>query len=447
MIKDAGRLDLLSRGIILATLLFTISVHAAGPAGGKLDGSVGGAAQILAGPTYNITQSLGKLSGGNLFYSFQYFNIGTGDRALFTTTSPGINNVISRVTGGYSSIIDGTISLQAAYGDPNFFLINPAGVTFTSHAAIDVPAAFYVATADYLKFNDGDFYVNPAKQSTFSAAAPEAFGFLGTTHAPVNLAGATLSAGPTGDGTAQFQIVAGDVTVDGEGGSAGISNTTGDVRVVTVGATMSEVPLSGAYRSAEGTLKIQNGGKLTTAGTAGTASGGIYIGTGSLTIDGTNAAVPTGIGASSGSSGAGPMTVDATGAVLLTNGGSMASATSSRGAGAEITLNAGTVTIIGASDVGLTGIASLSSSTGDGGDVRISTGTFEMNGSGKGTGSKFVGIENVASGSGSLGSVIVHAENISILNESLILTLDAMPLNHGGDVSLNGNSLSIDSGP
>jgi filamentous hemagglutinin family protein len=195
-----------------ATLAF-----AAGPAGVKLDGTLGGSTATLTGPTYNITQSLGQLAGGNLFFSFQYFNIATSETARFSTTSAGINNVISRVTGGYASTIDGQIELVAASGTPNFYFINPSGVTFTANASINVPAAFAVTTANYLKFSNGNFYADPSKASTLSSMAPEAFGFLGTTRAPVNIEGAQLPNALGGGG--EFQVVAGDVTIDAGAGS------------------------------------------------------------------------------------------------------------------------------------------------------------------------------------------------------------------------------------
>src|ERR1700728_118799 len=210
---------MLGAGISLAMAI----ASAGGPAGVRLDGTLGGMAVALAGPAYYITQNLGTLAGGNLFFTFQYFNIATGQTALFTTTSAGIGNVISRVSGGYASTIDGTISLQAASGAPNFFFINPSGVTFTANAVIDVPAAFYVTTANYLKFPDGNFYSDPTRTSTLSMAAPEAFGFLGNTRAPVNLTGAGLYSGAAG--TAAFQIVAGDVTIDGSGIGGGVAAT------------------------------------------------------------------------------------------------------------------------------------------------------------------------------------------------------------------------------
>ncbi len=41
----------------------------------KTDGSLGGAAKILAGPNYLISEGMGRLSGANLFHSFQSFNL------------------------------------------------------------------------------------------------------------------------------------------------------------------------------------------------------------------------------------------------------------------------------------------------------------------------------------------------------------------------------------
>src|ERR1700730_12340420 len=92
-------------GLTLGLLELCLALEAAQsrasvPAGIKLDGTLGPSAAALAGPPYPPTQNLGNLSGGNLFFSFQYFNLATGETALFTTTSAGINNVISRVTGG-----------------------------------------------------------------------------------------------------------------------------------------------------------------------------------------------------------------------------------------------------------------------------------------------------------------------------------------------------------
>jgi len=399
---------------------------AAGPGGVKLDGTIGGAAQVLAGPTYGITQNLGKLSGGNLFFSFQYFNVGTGETALFTTTSSGINNVISRVTGGYASTIDGTISLQAAYGAPNFFLINPSGVTFTANAVVNVPAAFNVTTANYLKFTDGNFYVDPSRASTLSTAAPEAFGFLGTTRAPVNVLGANLSAGLNGAGT--FQIAAGDVTIDGEGGQTvngvleplGVSNTTGDIRVAAVGGAATEVPLSGPFAATDGTVTIRNGGGLITQGVNSSQSGNIEVTGGSLLIDGLglvmNGNFQTGITTSTdvlgaGSDSAGSVTVNVAGDATLVNGGAIGSQTFGSGNAGNVSLTTKSLTIDGANDPNV-----------------------------------FSGIFEVTESSGSGGNMLLDVTgNASILNGSAIVS-ESLGSGNAGNISLSAANLTIDSG-
>lgn len=144
------------------------------------DGSVG-AVTTLSGSMI-IPQTLGRLAGNNLFHSFATFNINGGESANFTTTTPTITNVISRVTGGMPSTINGSLKLTPAAGAPGFYFINPAGITFGVGASIDVPGAFQVSTAEYLKFPDGNYYADLHKISTFSTAAPEAFGFVGNSN-------------------------------------------------------------------------------------------------------------------------------------------------------------------------------------------------------------------------------------------------------------------------
>ena len=142
------------------------------------DGTVG-VAGTLAGPNYAIPQTLGTTVGNNLFHSFGSFDLDQGDVATFTGAAS-LQNVISRVTGGSPSNIDGT--LQSQIGQANFFFLNPAGVIFGEHAAVDVPAGFHVSTAQELRFADGAVYSAAMPTgSSLTAAAPEAFGFLGRT--------------------------------------------------------------------------------------------------------------------------------------------------------------------------------------------------------------------------------------------------------------------------
>ena len=116
----------------------------------RTDSSLGLAPQTLVGPAYVIPQSIGRLAGNNLFHSFETFTILGGQSANFTVSTSNLANVISRVTGGTSSAINGQLKLSAdsgtpnvVLGTPNFFFINPAGVTFGAGASIDVPGAFH----------------------------------------------------------------------------------------------------------------------------------------------------------------------------------------------------------------------------------------------------------------------------------------------------------------
>lgn len=147
-----------------------------------LDGSLGPAGN-LAGPAFQIPDTLGTRAGANLFHSFGQFNIAVGESASFTNAGPPLANIIARVTGGVSSI-DGLV--QSAIPNANFFLLNPAGVLFGPNASLDVAGSFHVSTADYLKFSTGDiFYVNPSSPSILSVATPETFGFLASNPAAI----------------------------------------------------------------------------------------------------------------------------------------------------------------------------------------------------------------------------------------------------------------------
>ena len=81
----------------------------------------------LSGADLNVGAELGQVRGGNLFHSFERFNIDTGGRVTFTGPD-GLRNVISRVTGGERSSINGT--LASAIPGADFYLLNPAGILF-----------------------------------------------------------------------------------------------------------------------------------------------------------------------------------------------------------------------------------------------------------------------------------------------------------------------------
>ena len=71
----------------------------------------------------------GATRGSNLFHSFSDFNVDNGQRVYFVNPN-GIQNILTRVTGGNASSILGTLGVD---GGANLFLLNPNGKIGTEH--------------------------------------------------------------------------------------------------------------------------------------------------------------------------------------------------------------------------------------------------------------------------------------------------------------------------
>ncbi|WP_169617382.1 S-layer family protein [Nodosilinea sp. P-1105] len=166
------------------------------------------------GTTSQITG--GASRGSSLFHSFEQFSVPLGDTVVFAD-GDSFANIISRVTGGTPSDLQGTIR---AGGSANVFLINPAGIVFGPNAQLDIGGSFLASTGEGLRFDNGFVY---------GIANPEAPPLL-TVSAPIGL---RLGNGP------------GDIRVSGQGGLA-----------VTEGQSLSliggNVTLTGAQLMAPG---------------------------------------------------------------------------------------------------------------------------------------------------------------------------------------------------
>ncbi|EDN68761.1 Large exoprotein containing haemagglutination activity domain [Beggiatoa sp. PS] len=139
------------------------------------DGTLG-PAQNLPGPDYQIGPDLGQTLGNNLFHSFQDFNLRFSESATFSGPNH-IQNVISRVTGGNPSQIDGLI--RSTIPNADFYFLNPYGIMFGPNASLDVQGSFHASTADYLRLGENErFYSDLGNESVLSVAPPVAFGFL-----------------------------------------------------------------------------------------------------------------------------------------------------------------------------------------------------------------------------------------------------------------------------
>ncbi|AFY34509.1 S-layer family protein [Calothrix sp. PCC 7507] len=118
-----------------------------------IDGTLG-TPQTLTGPDYVIPQAAGQAVGNNLFHSFGKFNLNSNEAAIFQS-NPNIQNILSRVTGGSQSLIDGLIRTQTGV---NLFLINPNGIIFGQNARLDVGGSFVASTANALQFGNLGFF-------------------------------------------------------------------------------------------------------------------------------------------------------------------------------------------------------------------------------------------------------------------------------------------------
>lgn len=111
----------------------------------------------------------GASRGANLFHSFTDFNIDSGQRVYFANPV-GIENILSRVTGGNISRIDGLMGVDGA---ANLFLLNPNGVIFGPNAQLDINGSLITSTANSFIFANGDeFTAAPSGNELLTVSVP-----------------------------------------------------------------------------------------------------------------------------------------------------------------------------------------------------------------------------------------------------------------------------------
>ncbi|OQY44632.1 MAG: hypothetical protein DRR08_28790 [Candidatus Parabeggiatoa sp. nov. 2] len=224
-------------------LLILLNIHWATYAEVTLDGTLGPALD-LKGPRFVIEANLGKQVGNNLFHSFQRFNLNSQQAAIFNGPDT-INHLISRVTGGESSYIDGT--LYSTMPNADMYFINPAGILFGPNARLNIPGSLHVSTADYLRLGEeGRFDATHPERSLLKVAPPSAFGFLDDSPAAISKHHSFLDV-PKGK---TLSLIGGDLTL--QDGLVTLNETTeltsfirardGQINLVSV-ASPGEVPI------------------------------------------------------------------------------------------------------------------------------------------------------------------------------------------------------------
>src|SRR3954468_7451639 len=255
------------------------------------DGTVGPKVSLRGGEI-EIGANLATRRGDNLFHSFEKFGIATGQTATFT--GPGtIRNVISRVTGGEISNIDGTLASRV--GQADLYFLNPAGVMFGPNARLDVPGSFHVSTAHELRFDDGvSFSALDKTGSGLTVAAPEAFGFLDRPPGRIRVdqSELRLNAGKA------LSLVGGDLDIAG-GASGTLSAPGGTVTLSSLtGAGQSRVSDGVVEAPRQGTIGLTDQARITTSanggGTVRIRSGALILEDASIAADNTGGADSTG---------------------------------------------------------------------------------------------------------------------------------------------------------
>ena len=420
-----------------------------------LDGSLGTGGAI-AGPNYSVPASLGKTVGNNLFHSFSQFNLATGETATFSGPN-NIQNVLARVTGGHASSIDGTI--LCTIPGANFFLINPFGIMFGPNARVNVSGSFVATTADHVGLAGGGRFDarNPAND-LLTAAAPDTFGFLGPTAAPISINGTALvmSEGKV------LSLIGGDIEIIG----GQISVPGGRLTLIsTASAGELELPAddllfnpSTAGFGQLGTIHISDSSLVDVSGSQG---GRVSMIANDVTVDGGSVVEADTTGSGDG------LGVDILARELIEiDGSSINSLALDVGAGGSIELTAPTVrlnggdggTALGTDTFGGTGragdiviaadnleitdnaqISVASSGAGDGGNIQITVSSLQLNGNGN-----FARISANTLAEGKAGTVSITADSIDMRNAANISSSTLfLSSSAGGDIIIKTRALTI----
>jgi filamentous hemagglutinin family protein len=417
------------RALLLSGVLWQSFLLAISGAQITLDGSLGSQG-ALSGPNYRIGAELGQLRGGNLFHSFGEFNVPTGGSATFTGPQT-IANIVSRVTGGQLSSIDGLLRSEIA--GANLFLLNPAGVLFGPNARLDVSGSFHVSTADFLRFADGTtFSAHLGQESVLTVAPPAAFGFLGSQPAPVTIQSSHLDV-PAGRA---LSVVGGDVQIVGgelraPGGRLQLASvgSPGEVRFSPL-ELAPDLHVDGFGRL--GRLELLQNALLDASGDGG---GTVLIRGGRIVVDHSRVLAST-----QGNGDGSPLGIDLFGAeeVVLMNRAVLQTGTQGAGRAGEIQLTGGRMQITDSAQVRSTADTSKET-TGAGGHIILHVGNLTL--------SNDVMISSASGNAGRAGDVtIVATEGVSLIGPKAVVSSDANASGAAGRLFIAAPTVTMEEG-
>jgi filamentous hemagglutinin family protein len=436
----------------------------------------------------------GTTRGNNLFHSFQEFSVPDGREAVFNNADT-IDNILSRVTGGNESVINGGIG---ANGSANVFLINPVGIIFGENAFLNVGGSFIGSTADNLLFPDEVEYgaTDTDVQPILTINAPIGLGFRDQPE-PItnasrfdidNFIGLSVAKNKT------FALIGGDLSLEG----GFISTEGGRIELGSVGANNTVSLTEIAQGWDVGYEGVENFQDLNLNGQAVVESRGVN--TGDIEVQARNISLLEGsdIGIYTFEGKAGNLTVSATDSLLisgnssevdfeafesliinnvsdsasgaesilsvdtkkltLNNGGQISASTDGSGQSADIDITAaeifvGKPFIFAVDDFIASAISAQTNSTGDGGNISIETTNLNLEGGGQIDASTF------SSGNGgnlrinavesiNLTGAIAESDGNEIFASALAASVEkeSDATGNGGDLTINTSTLKITDG-
>ncbi len=400
----------------------------------------------------------GAARGTNLFHSFQDFNVGEG-RGVYFANPQGITNIFSRVTGGNSSNIFGKLGVL---GDANLFLLNPNGILFGKNASLNLQGSFLGTTANSIIFPGGVEFsaTNPQALPLLSINVPIGLQFGSqpgsiTSQAVIrNSQGNAVNGLGVGSGST-LALLGGEIALDGsflftQNGQVKLGAVGGDT---TVGLNVNNSSLgfnfpenlgrapinltNGSFIVAIGNSAIELfGGKIGLNGSilGGSNGGSIVVNANQLSL-GNNSSIQSG---TSGAAKGGDIQIQASDAVTLASSSQISSSSRSTatGAGGDVTINAGKITITGDGIPENSGIISVGTTgEGNGGNLTLNaTESVNVNGG-------FIGV--ASGGAGNAGNLTVRSTDAVNITDKGSLRLGSLSSGSTGNLRIETGTLRL----
>ncbi|NJN09406.1 MAG: filamentous hemagglutinin N-terminal domain-containing protein [Richelia sp. RM1_1_1] len=386
----------------------------------------------------------GAVRGSNLFHSFSEFNLDDGERVYFGNPS-GVENILTRVTGGNASNIFGTLGVD---GTANLFLMNPNGILFGSNARLDVRGSFLGTTANSFVFPNGVFSAkNPQAPPLLTISVPFGLGFgsqpggitsqgnqLGINDSTLALIGGEIALDNSvlfaNNGQVQLGAVGGNTTV-------GLNVNGSELNFSLAEASRSPIALtrSAVFTDGDSAIKLIGGQiNLNNSSLFNQNGGSISFDATGLSLDSNSLIGITTEGATK----AGDIQIQVSDAVALANSSKILSNSgdSATGNGGDISINAKAIAITGDGiSENSSIISTFTSGQGNGGNLTLNaTDSININGG-------FVSI--ATDGAGNAGNLTVQAGNAVNVTDTGTLSLFSNGSGSTGDLRIETGTLRI----